>query len=123
MDAHELCARYPSRGNGRGRYLRLFPVKRIAPNADMDERSFLTVDWEAAAKDWDGVHLTFGGLLTSDSVRVASSAGWSMLMFWDLEQTLWLRWAFNAVERMPDYAKPNQALTTYAGLSNGLPVG
>ena len=75
LDAHELCARYPTRGNGRGRYLRLFPVKRIEPNSDTDERSFLTVDWEAAAKDWDGVHLTFGGLLTSDSVRVASSAG------------------------------------------------
>ena len=103
LDLHELCARYPARGNGRGRYLPLFPVKRIAPNADTDERRFLSVDWEAAAKDWDGVHLTFGGLLTSDSVRVASSAGWSMLMFWDLEQTLWLRWAFDAVERMPDY--------------------
>lgn len=110
LDAHELCARYPSRGNGRGRYLRLFPVKRTEPNADTDERSFLTVDWEAAAKDWDGVHLTFGGLLTSDSVRVASSAGWSMLMFWDLEQTLWLRWAFDAVERMPDYRETESGI-------------
>lgn len=105
MDAHELCARYPARGRSCGNYLRLFPIKRIEPNADTDEKSFLTVDWEAAAKDWDGVHLTFGGLLTSDSVRIASSAGWSMLMFWDLEQTLWLRWAFDAVERMPDYRK------------------
>lgn len=50
LDLHELCARYPARGNGRGRYLPLFPVKRIAPNADTDERRFLSVDWEAAAK-------------------------------------------------------------------------
>lgn len=110
MDAHELCARYPTRGRSCGDYLRLFPVKRIEPNADTDEKSFLTVDWEAAAKDWDGVHLTFGGLLTSDSVRIASSAGWSMLMFWDLEQTLWLRWAFDTVERMPDYRKTDPSV-------------
>ena len=119
LDLHELCARYPARGNGRGRYLPLFPVKRITPNADTDERSFLSVDWEAAAKDWDGVHLTLGGLLTSDSVRIASSAGWSMLMFWDLEQTLWLRWAFDAVERMPDYRETD---TDIDDLAIGFPM-
>lgn len=42
-----------------------------------------------------------------------------MLMFWDLEQTLWLRWAFDAVERMPDYRETD---TDIDDLAIGFPM-
>ncbi|MDE2687669.1 MAG: hypothetical protein OXI16_09275 [Chloroflexota bacterium] len=67
-----------------------------------DMASWLTSNWSAVAAEWDGVHLTLGGLLTAEKVRVASAAGWSMLRFWDMEQTMWLRWVFDDVERLPD---------------------
>ena len=108
MDWHALCLRYPARGYAghpqETQAHRLYPLTRLDADAPVDEDSFLTLDWPAAAEDWDGVHLTLGGLLTADKVRVASAAGWTMLAFWDIEQTIWLRWAFEgAVLRMPDH--------------------
>lgn len=86
---HELCERYPGVGED----------GRIVP------------DWSAVADDWDGVHLTLGGLLTSHLVQIDSDEGWSKLWGWDVEQTLWLRWCFDRVERMeerPLTASPSQ---------------
>jgi hypothetical protein len=51
-------------------------------------------DWEAVSHDWDGVHLTFGGFLTSSLVRTEGSQGWSRLWSWESERTLWLRPSF-----------------------------
>jgi hypothetical protein len=76
---HRLCAGYPATGED----------GRIVP------------DWSAVARDWDAVHLTLGGQLSAEQVRVESPAGWSELWGWDNEQTLWLRWCFTAVERLP----------------------
>lgn len=114
-DWHWLCAEYPAKSArdasdpeasdaaGWGKY----PLAGLA--GDSDERGFatdienwLTPNWSAVAEDWDGVHLTLGGLLTAEKVRVVSDAGWSMLRFWDMEQTMWLRWAFDDVERLAD---------------------
>ena len=78
---HELCVRYPAiREDGR-----------------------LTPDWPAVASDWDGAHLTLGGLLTSEQVRMESKEGWSQLWGWDVEQTLWLRWVFKGIDRLADH--------------------
>ena len=114
-DWHKLCANYPARSArdasdpevsdaaGWGKY----PLATLP--RDGDERDFatdmdrwLTPNWAAVAEDWDGVHLTLGGLLTAGKVRCASGAGWSMLRFWDIEQTMWLRWAFDGMERLPE---------------------
>jgi len=81
-DWHRLCVAYPSNDCEDG---------RLAP------------DWGAASADWDGVHLSLGGLLACEQNRVESPEGWSMHEFWHTERTFWLR-ALDAVcERMPDY--------------------
>ena len=77
---HALCVRYPARGED----------GRIVP------------DWSAAASDLDAVHLTVGGLLTAEQVRIDSPSGWSQHDGWDFEQTLWLHWKFTRAERLPD---------------------
>ena len=109
LDWHRMCANYPARSardasdpevsdsEGWG----LYPLKRLSCG-DAEMNNWLTPDWPAVAKDWDGVHLTLGGLLTSDSVRVISTAEWSMHRFWDMEQTMWLRWSFDEIKRLPD---------------------
>ncbi len=51
----------------------------------------VSVDWTAAGEDWDGVHLSFGGMLLSHLVSTEVSGGESYLWSWDCEQTLWLR--------------------------------
>ncbi|MXY45687.1 MAG: hypothetical protein F4Y44_01635 [Chloroflexi bacterium] len=114
-DWHRLCAKYPA-GSARDASdpaesdnagWSLYPLATLpsdsagqdfATNMDI----WLTPNWSAVAAEWDGVHLTLGGLLTAEKVRVASAAGWSMLRFCDMEQTMWLNWVFEDVERLPD---------------------
>ena len=79
---HNLCVQYPTRARD---------DDRLVPN------------WGAAAEDWDGIHLSFGGLLTCEQVRHESPAGWSKHEFWHAELTHWInRLPFNA-QRLPDH--------------------
>ena len=77
---HRLCRSYP----------------------DRDKEGRLVPDWEAVATEWDGVHLTLGGLLTADQTRFDGEDGWSEHRSWEFEATFWLHWCFAAVERLPD---------------------
>ena len=81
-DWHHLCVRYPARGSE-------------------DDR--LVPDWGAASEEWDGVHLSLGGLLTTEQNQYESSDGWTMLDFWHAEQTFWLRGVETEVKRQPDF--------------------
>lgn len=92
LDWHELCARYPAEGRSDAQ----------TPDFSADEGR-LVPDWSAVAIDWDAVHLSFGGLLASDQVRIESPKGWTYLWGWDMEQTLWLRWMFDASARLKDH--------------------
>ena len=58
-------------------------------------RHRLVPDWAAVAADYDGVHLTWAGFLTSEGY-VSDLAGGdvTMLRYWFSERTLWLRDVF-----------------------------
>ena len=60
-DWHELCVRYQARGT---------EDDRLVPN------------WGAVSEEWDGVHLSLGGLLITEQGRYESRAGWTMLESW-----------------------------------------
>ncbi len=81
-DWHNLSVRYPAKGT---------EDDRLVPN------------WGAVAEEWDGVHLSLGGLLTAEQNRYESPAGWTMLDFWHAEQTYWLRALNTETERQPDF--------------------
>jgi len=53
-DWHDLCVKYPAKGT---------EDDRLVPN------------WGAVAEEWDGVHLSFGGLLTTEQNRYESISG------------------------------------------------
>ena len=89
-DWNRLCVRYPARGTTDG-----------AP----PDPEWLVPDWAAAAEDWDGVHLSLGGLLTAEQVRHQSKDGISMLNFWQAEQTYWLRGLASNARRLPDHER------------------
>lgn len=65
-------------------------------------------DWQAVAREWDGVHVTLWGYLTATQVRVVSDPDWSELWSWEGEQTTWLRWVFEDVEPMPALEEPRR---------------
>lgn len=72
----------------------------------MDEQGRTVPDWGLVSADWDAVHLSLGGLLTAQQVRVAGLTGTTELQGWDSEQTAWLRWCFDEVTPLPDLAEP-----------------
>ena len=65
----------------------------------------LIPDWPSIAADWDGVHISVGGVLSCDQVRFEQDGEWSMLNFWHSEHTQWLRRLDIAGERMGDFQR------------------
>lgn len=80
----ELCRRYPAHTPGGLHGGSLVP------------------DFSLAASDWDGVHLSFGGLLTATHVPVEGPGGRTLLEGWEAEQTVWLNPSFDDETRLPD---------------------
>ena len=94
-DWNRLCVRYPAEGTKDG-----------PPDLE-----WLVPDWGAAAEEWDGVHVSLGGLLTTERVRYESEGGVSMLLFTESELTYWLRGFPSAAEGLPDrYRKDGPTL-------------
>lgn len=54
------------------------------------------------AQAWDGVHLSIGGLLTTEEVGRGELGAWTHFTGWNAECTAWLRWVFSHVECLPD---------------------
>lgn len=91
---HDLCVRYPAERTS------------IRPDPDFSEdEGRLVPNWWAVSADWDAVHLTFGGWLAAEQVRVESSAGWTYHWGWQAEQAMWLRWMFTETERLSDHER------------------
>jgi len=99
---HELCVRYPARTEDGLRKRLLARVRLLHRYPAIGEDGRLVPDWSAVAQGWDAVHLTLGGLLTAEQVRIESPAGWTQHQGWECEQTVWLRWCFITAVRLPD---------------------
>lgn len=91
---HDLCLRYPTEG-------------RDYPNEPdfSGDKGRVVPNWWAVSADWDAIHLSFGGWVTVEQVRIESPSGWTYHWGWDAEQTMWLRWMFTDMERMPEHQR------------------
>jgi len=94
QDWHALVATHGVRSTPE---MTFHPGTRDAPWGANDG---LVPDWQAIAREWDGVHVTLWAFLTGTQVRIASEAGWTEMWSGEGEETTWLRWAFDAVEGM-----------------------
>ena len=93
-DWHRLCVEYPASDDDR----------RPGQVPDFSgDPGRLEPDWAKVVAYWDAVHLSFGGYLSADQVRVESDDGWTYHWAWDCECTLWLRWMFTGFERIEDH--------------------
>ena len=82
-DWHALCTAYP----------------KIA----QDGR--LTPEWSAVAREWDGVHLSLGGVLSCERARYEDAHGWSMMEGWHVEGTKWVGNIPMEGHRLPDFQR------------------
>lgn len=64
--------------------------------------------WSRVADDYDGVHLTFAGLLTGLYVPYTTEAVSTTLWAWNWESTHWLRSAFTSVTTLDDLPETPQ---------------
>ncbi|MFN3217984.1 MAG: hypothetical protein ACE367_15930 [Acidimicrobiales bacterium] len=81
--------------------------------ARMAIRRHLVPDWASVARDWDGVHLSWAGLVTTEGfVSDLPDGDVAMLRYWFTERTLWLTDVFGEPE-------PLGAAEIEAELSNG----
>ncbi|WP_299959969.1 hypothetical protein [uncultured Modestobacter sp.] len=101
-DWHALSTRYGDPATHHGSDTNLREV------AEIDNG--LAPTWSALAVDYDGVHLSFAGLLSALYVPVSSpSVGATTLWAWDWECTHWIRSAFTATTALPQLTEPPQA--------------
>ncbi|MFJ2815691.1 hypothetical protein [Streptomyces sp. NPDC087294] len=54
-------------------------------------------DWEKAAQDVSGVHLTLRAIVATQGFQFRTASGLTAAPYWDVETTLWLRWHFSSV--------------------------
>jgi hypothetical protein len=69
--------------------------------------------WHRVAADWDGVHLSFFGLLTTLYTPLTRDSITTTMWAWQSERTLWLRDAFETVTQLEPlteapYAAPSR---------------
>ena len=79
-----------------------YPAPSSLAYAMLTPKDLIEPDWQAVAHDWDGVHLSLGGVLTAERVRWGQLSAHTHLFGWAVESTAWLRWVFDRVERLPD---------------------
>ena len=62
----------------------------------------LLPDWRAVSADYDGVHLTWAGFLTTEGrICELDATTVTMLRYWGSERTLWLADVFGEPEPLP----------------------
>lgn len=68
----------------------------------VSSKTHLLPDWSAVAADYDGVHLSWAGFVTTEGRICDLEAGTvTMLRFWGSERTLWLADVFGRPEPLP----------------------
>jgi hypothetical protein len=106
-----LCERYPKDTTPQFGKLRSW--------GGMAGGTFLTPNWVDVAADWDGIHLSVAGLLTSSGVPMeVPGLGRTYLEGWHTESTAWFRWAFTEARRLPDWTDPIPMGVDLGGLPN-----
>jgi hypothetical protein len=80
------------------------------------EGPWVLPNWPAVANEWDGVHLTVGGYLTTSGVALEAGEGATLLAGWNPDETVWLRDVFRDVRRLaPWQGEPGPAALPDAG--------
>ena len=75
----------------------------VAQNAvRIETGAHVLPDWVGVAADFDGVHLSWAGFLTSEGyISELDSGGVTMMRYWGSERTLWLHDVFDEPEPLP----------------------
>jgi hypothetical protein len=59
---------------------------------------FVYPDWSRASARFAGLHFTIGAIAAAQGFSFDTRLGPTAPGFWDVEQTIWLRWAFASAQ-------------------------
>jgi hypothetical protein len=85
------------------------PVHKAPDQVSSDPaglESDVAPDWVSVARQWDAVHLGFGGLLAASLRPLGPAGARTTLWTWECEQTVWLRDAFADRTSLPPLLEP-----------------
>lgn len=60
-------------------------------------------NWPSVARQWDGVHLSVGGYLSTAGHRIQAGPASTLLPGWDADQTLWLNDVFTSLTHLSSW--------------------
>jgi hypothetical protein len=60
------------------------------------QKKLLYPDWSSVSVDFEGVHVTARAIAAAQGFSFITSRGLTAPGFWDVEQTIWLKWAFES---------------------------
>ena len=68
---------------------------------------WLLPDWPSVAREWDGVHVSVAGYLSTAGMALGIEGAATLLAGWDADQTLWLRDVFTGTRHLETwYGEP-----------------
>jgi hypothetical protein len=70
----------------------------------MHRNGFLYPDWRLLADRWDGIHMTVRAVAATQGMGFSLGRHVVAPAYWDVESTLWLRWAFTEVAPLPEFS-------------------
>ena len=107
QDWFELVSQYPRVATGESAHWELPSINQRVSEVEnllaiegqhaarASMKHHLVPDWAAVAEDYDGVHLSWAGLITSEGyISDAPDGAVTMLRYWFSERTHWLRDVF-----------------------------
>jgi len=106
-DWHRLCVSYPNPATLRSGPDSLpghrdnLPQLLELPNQHANARdvgTHLCTRWSHVATDYDAVHLSWAGFITTEGFVLNQGSHTTMLRFWDREVTMWLKDCFGTPE-------------------------
>jgi hypothetical protein len=65
--------------------------ERYSRHVGDSDHTWVVPNWPEVQNDWDAVHLSMAGLLSTQGVTTTTSAGPARLTGWDSESTCWLQ--------------------------------
>ena len=86
---------------GRDRVAEIFSAAewtKFVENYGRDVNGMVYPNWLVAADDFAGVHVTARAIAAAQGLSFETRIGPTAPAFWDVEQTIWFRWAFEAKE-------------------------
>ena len=105
-DWHDLCLQYPTQAKRRhgswafGKRSRLLELpQQHAFTADIDVH--LCPNWSLIAHDYEAVHLSWAGFITTEAYVYEKGPNTTLLRYWEREMTMWLADCFGTPAPIP----------------------